>query len=50
MKMDNLTELLEKVYKAMNIVSGEMKTAWDYGIGFPLYHSEVHLLEANQAA
>jgi DNA-binding MarR family transcriptional regulator len=46
MKIDNLTELIEKVYKAMNIVSGEMKTAWDYGIGFPLYHSEVHLLEA----
>jgi hypothetical protein len=46
MKIDNLTELIEKVYKTMNIISGEMKTAWDYGIGFPLYHSEVHLLEA----
>jgi DNA-binding MarR family transcriptional regulator len=44
--MDNLTELMEKVYKAMNIVSAEMKTAWDYGVGFPLHHSEVHLLEA----
>jgi DNA-binding MarR family transcriptional regulator len=38
--------IMGKVYKAMNIISGEMKTAWDYGIGFPLYHSEVHLLEA----
>ncbi|MFP3043624.1 MarR family transcriptional regulator [Treponema primitia] len=41
-----MDELIEKVYKAVNVMSGEIKTAWDYGVGFPLYHSEVHLLEA----
>jgi DNA-binding MarR family transcriptional regulator len=45
-KMDEAVELIEKVYSAMGILSNEMKTAWDYGIGFPLHHSEVHLLEA----
>ncbi|MDR1961636.1 MAG: MarR family transcriptional regulator, partial [Gracilibacteraceae bacterium] len=45
-EVPEVAELVEKVYKAMNIIYGEMKTAWDYGIGFPLYHSEVHLLEA----
>jgi DNA-binding MarR family transcriptional regulator len=37
---------MEKMTHVVSIVNREMKTAWDYGIGFPLYHSEVHLLEA----
>lgn len=43
--MDRTVSLVEKLYKITNIVNEEMKTAWDYGVGFPLYHSEVQLLE-----
>jgi DNA-binding MarR family transcriptional regulator len=39
-------ELIEKLYKVLNMVQSEMKTARDYGVGFKMYHSEVHLLEA----
>jgi DNA-binding MarR family transcriptional regulator len=39
-------ELIEKLYKMLNIVNDEMKTARDYGVGFEMYHSEMHLLEA----
>jgi DNA-binding MarR family transcriptional regulator len=38
-------ELIEKMYKMLNMVQGEMKTARDYGVGFKIHHSEVHLLE-----
>jgi DNA-binding MarR family transcriptional regulator len=37
--------LNEKLYKIVSIVQDEMKTARDYGIGFKMHHSEVHLLE-----
>jgi DNA-binding MarR family transcriptional regulator len=43
--MENKDILTEKLYKAMNLLAWEMQTAWDYGAGFPLYHSEVHLLD-----
>jgi DNA-binding MarR family transcriptional regulator len=45
MNSDNYIELMEKLYKTMNVLNQEMKTARDYGIGFDLYHSEVGLLE-----
>lgn len=38
--------LAEKINRAMNAHNGEMKVARDYGTGFLLYHSEVHLLDA----
>jgi DNA-binding MarR family transcriptional regulator len=44
--MDRVTVFLEKLTHIISIVNREMKTAWDYGLGFPLCHSEVHLLEA----
>ncbi|MDR2737726.1 MAG: MarR family transcriptional regulator [Puniceicoccales bacterium] len=44
--MTGAAELIEKLYKAVNVVCGEMKAPWDYGIGIPLYHSEIHLLDA----
>ncbi|MFP3155018.1 MarR family transcriptional regulator [Lachnospiraceae bacterium ZAX-1] len=40
--------LTDQLYKTMNILNREMKTAQDYGIGFPLYHSEVHLIDLIQ--
>lgn len=48
MKMDKKSALAlaEKFNKTMNMRNVEMKAARDYGIGFPLYHSEVHLLDA----
>ncbi|MDR1510420.1 MAG: MarR family transcriptional regulator [Synergistaceae bacterium] len=36
---------MEKLYKMLGLLSGEMKTARDYGTGFKIYHAEVHLLE-----
>ncbi|MDR1623043.1 MAG: MarR family transcriptional regulator [Synergistaceae bacterium] len=36
---------MEKLYKMLSVLSDEMKTARDYGIGFKIYHAEVHLLE-----
>jgi DNA-binding MarR family transcriptional regulator len=44
--MDRVNFFIEKLTHIVSIVNQEMKTAWDYGLGFPLYHSEVHLLEA----
>jgi hypothetical protein len=47
--MDRKVLLEDKVKKTMNVMSQEMKVARDYGVGFPLYHSEVHLLDAINA-
>jgi DNA-binding MarR family transcriptional regulator len=44
-KRESALALSEKFNKTMNSRSEEMKAARDYGIGFPLYHSEVHLLD-----
>jgi DNA-binding MarR family transcriptional regulator len=44
--MDRVHFFIEKLTHIVSIVNREMKTAWDYGLGFPLHHSEVHLLEA----
>jgi DNA-binding MarR family transcriptional regulator len=33
----------------MNLMAKEMETPWRYGVDFPLYHAEVHLLEAIKA-
>jgi DNA-binding MarR family transcriptional regulator len=41
-----IEEFMGKFHKALNLLQGEMKIPWDYGVGFPLYHSEVHLLES----
>jgi hypothetical protein len=38
MQADKFNELAEKLYKTMNVLNQEMKTARDYGIGFNLYH------------
>jgi DNA-binding MarR family transcriptional regulator len=35
----------EKINKAVTILSNEKKIVRDYGIGFPLHHAEVHLLD-----
>jgi DNA-binding MarR family transcriptional regulator len=35
----------EKINKAVSILNSEKKVARDYGIGFPLNHAEVHLLD-----
>jgi DNA-binding MarR family transcriptional regulator len=45
MLMDIKNELIEKLYRMLNMVNDEMKTARDYGAGFKIHHSEVHLLE-----
>jgi DNA-binding MarR family transcriptional regulator len=45
MKEDEFIELTEKLYKTMNVLNQEMKTARDYGIGFDLCHPEVGLLD-----
>ncbi|MDR1453702.1 MAG: MarR family transcriptional regulator [Candidatus Margulisbacteria bacterium] len=37
--------LAEKINKVITVLNAEKKTPWDYGIGFSLYHSEVHLLD-----
>ncbi|MDR1322398.1 MAG: MarR family transcriptional regulator [Gracilibacteraceae bacterium] len=37
--------LAEKLNKTVTVLNAEKKEARDYGIGFPLYHSEVHLLD-----
>jgi DNA-binding MarR family transcriptional regulator len=44
--MENKEELTGKLYKLLKLLTWEMETAWDYGAGFPLPHSEVHLLDA----
>ena len=44
--MENKEELTGKLYKLLKLLTWEMETAWDYGAGFPLHHSEVHLLDA----
>ena len=46
---EKVYELMEKLYKTFNLADRELKTAWDYGIGFKLYHSEVHLLDMIKA-
>jgi DNA-binding MarR family transcriptional regulator len=38
--------LIDKLYRTMNCIMEEMETPWLYGVDFPLWHSEVHLLEA----
>jgi DNA-binding MarR family transcriptional regulator len=43
--MTNKEVLMEKLYKMMSLLLWEMETAWDYGAGFPIRHSEVHLLD-----
>jgi DNA-binding MarR family transcriptional regulator len=35
-----------KSYAGANLAIQEMGTSWLYGLGFPLHHAEVHLLEA----
>jgi DNA-binding MarR family transcriptional regulator len=47
--MKNIKILIEKLYRAMNLVIKEMETPWLYGVDFPLHHAEVHLLEAIKA-
>jgi DNA-binding MarR family transcriptional regulator len=44
--MDKVNLFIEKLTHVVSATNSEMKTAWDYGVGFRLYHSEVHLLEA----
>jgi DNA-binding MarR family transcriptional regulator len=44
-----MNTLIEKLYRAMNLVVKEMETPWLYEVDFPLHHAEVHLLEAIQA-
>jgi DNA-binding MarR family transcriptional regulator len=43
--MDVKGELIEKLYKMLNVVNDEMKMERDYVAGFKIHHSEVHLLE-----
>jgi DNA-binding MarR family transcriptional regulator len=43
--MENTQILIEKLYRTMNLIIQEMETPWRYGVNFPLYHAEVHLLE-----
>jgi DNA-binding MarR family transcriptional regulator len=38
--------LAERLNKTVTVLNAEKKEARDYGVGFPLYHSEVHLLDA----
>jgi DNA-binding MarR family transcriptional regulator len=49
MTLDKFNELAEKLYKTVNVLNREMKTARDYGIGFKLCHSEVTLLDIIKA-
>jgi DNA-binding MarR family transcriptional regulator len=44
--MENKKILTGKLYKLVELLAWEMEKAWDYGAGFPLHHSEVHLLDA----
>jgi DNA-binding MarR family transcriptional regulator len=41
--------LIDKLYRPMSLVIRETETPWLYGVGFPLHHAEVHLLEAIKA-
>jgi DNA-binding MarR family transcriptional regulator len=41
--------LIEKLYRATNLIIGEMETPWLYGVDFPLHHAEIHLLETIKA-
>jgi DNA-binding MarR family transcriptional regulator len=46
-------ELMEKFFRTVNLVNEETRTPWDYGIGFPLHHSEVtflHIVAAHKEA
>jgi DNA-binding MarR family transcriptional regulator len=43
--MENKKILTEKLYKLVTLLAWEMETAWDYGVGFTLNHSETHLLD-----
>jgi DNA-binding MarR family transcriptional regulator len=45
MQPEVFNELVEKLARAFNLANREIKTAWDYGIGLSLYHSEIHLLD-----
>jgi DNA-binding MarR family transcriptional regulator len=37
--------IAEKINKAVSVLNSEKKVARDYGIGFPLNHADVHLLD-----
>jgi DNA-binding MarR family transcriptional regulator len=41
--------MLEKIYRLINLAIREIETPWLYGVNFPLYHAEVHLLETIKA-
>lgn len=43
--MEKKDILTEKLYQLVTLLAWEMETAWDYGAGFTLNHSEVHLLD-----
>jgi DNA-binding MarR family transcriptional regulator len=47
--MENMNVLIEKFYRATNLVIREMETPWLYEVDFPLHHAEVHLLETIKA-
>jgi ferrous iron transport protein A len=44
--MVSVPELIEKLYRVVDVMCGEIRTSRDYGIGFQLCHSEIHLLDA----
>ena len=44
--MENTEELTGRLYKLLKLFAWEMENAWDYGAGFPIPHSEAHLLDA----
>jgi DNA-binding MarR family transcriptional regulator len=48
--METMETLIEKLYRPINLLIGEMETPWLYGVDFPLHHAEVHLLETIKAA
>jgi DNA-binding MarR family transcriptional regulator len=44
--MENKEELTGRLYKLLKLFAWEMESAWDYGTGTPIPHSEAHLLDA----
>jgi len=43
--MENKKNLVEKLYKTLKLFTWEMEASWDYGAGFPMSHSEIHLVD-----